>query len=138
MGFADAVAACFRKFAAFGGRGERAEFWYWVVFYLLAIFVLTIVDIIVVGVSTGPFSTFATAALLLPTVAAMSRRLHDTDRTAWWIVLPAAPLIIVILIASPILAVLAVAAALVGFVILLMMASAPGTAGPNRFGPEPT
>jgi uncharacterized membrane protein YhaH (DUF805 family) len=136
MGFGDAVAICFRKFFAFGGRAERPEFWYWVLFYVLANMVLTVVDMIVVGISTGPFSTFITLALLPPTIAALARRLHDSDRSAWWILLPIAPIPMLAMTASPILAVIAVATILVSFVVVLLMAAAPGTAGPNRFGPE--
>jgi uncharacterized membrane protein YhaH (DUF805 family) len=137
MGFGEAVAICFRKFFAFGGRAGRSQFWYWVLFYVMANLVLTIVDMIVVGISTGPFSTFITIALLPPTIAALARRLHDTDRSAWWILLPIAPIPVLVVAVSPLLAVIAVAAILVGFVVVLLMAAAPGTAGPNRFGPEP-
>jgi uncharacterized membrane protein YhaH (DUF805 family) len=137
MGFGDAVAICLRRFFAFGGRARRSEFWYWVLFYMLANMALTIVDLIVVGISTGPFSTFITIALLPPTIAALARRLHDTDRSAWWILLPIAPIPVLIVTASPLLAVFAAATILVGFVLVLLMAAAPGTAGPNRFGPEP-
>lgn len=137
MGFGGAIAICLRKFFAFGGRAQRSEFWYWVLFYVLANIALTFVDMIVVGISTGPFSTFITIALLPPTIAALARRLHDTDRSAWWILLPIAPIPLLAVTASPILMVVAVAAMLVGFVLLLLMAAAPGTTGPNRFGSEP-
>jgi uncharacterized membrane protein YhaH (DUF805 family) len=142
MGFGDAIWAGLRKFVIFSGRAGRAEYWYWVLFSVLVIIAWTFVDILVVGISTGPFSTLVTLALILPGLAATARRLHDTDRSAWWIVLPVAPLVGVVLVlvmlaASPLLLVVAVAAALIGLVVLLLMVAAPGTPGTNRFGPEP-
>lgn len=140
MGFADAISAGFRKFVVFSGRAGRSEYWYWVLFSVLVIIAWTFVDILVFGVSTGPLSTVLTLALIPPGLAATSRRLHDSNRSAWWIMLPIAPLIGLIGAAaagSVLLLVAGVAAALIGFVLLLLMAAAPGTSGPNRFGPEP-
>jgi len=140
MGFGDAIRAGFRNFLVFGGRASRAEYWYWVLFSILVIMVLTFADIIIFGVSTGPLSTLVTVALVLPGLAATARRLHDTGRYAWWLLLPIGPLvglIVAALVGYMLLMVLIVAAALIGFVILLLMAAAPGTTEPNRFGPEP-
>lgn len=141
MDFSEAIVTGFRKFVTFRGRAERAEYWLWVLFSVLVIIGLTFVDILVFGISTGPLSTIATLALILPGLAATARRLHDADRPAWWIMLPIGPLIGVILVttvvASPLLLVIAVAGALIGFIILLLMMVTPGTPGPNRFGSEP-
>lgn len=140
MGFGDAISAGFQKFVVFSGRASRAEYWYWALFSVLVILAFTFVDIVVFGVSTGPLSTLATLALILPGLAATARRLHDTGRYAWWLLLPIGPLvglIVAALVGYTLLMVIAVAAALIGFVILLLMAAAPGTTEPNRFGPEP-
>ena len=140
MGFGDAISAGFHNFVVFSGRAGRAEYWYWVLFSILVIIVLTFIDIAVFGISTGPFSTAVTLALIAPGLAATARRLHDTGRYAWWLLLPIGPLvglIVAALVGYTLLMVIALAAALIGFVILLLMAAAPGTTEPNRFGPEP-
>jgi uncharacterized membrane protein YhaH (DUF805 family) len=117
MGFVDAAATCFQKYAAFGGRASRSEYWFWVLFYFLVVLLFTIVDEAVVGVSTGPFSTVATLALLLPSLAVGARRLHDIDRSGWWQLIALVPLI--------------------GAIVLIIWMCVPGTSGRNRFGPEP-
>ena len=115
--FPDTVWTCFRKFANFRGRAGRSEFWYWALFYLAAIIAFTVVDMAVIGISTGPFSTAVTLVLILPGLAAAARRLHDAEHSAWWLLILLVPLI--------------------GLMVVLLMASIPGTRGPNRFGPEP-
>ncbi len=121
MGFTDATTTCFQKYVVFSGRARRPEYWYWMLFFVLLTILLTIVDTIVgltvFGVSAGVLSSVASLALLLPSLAVLARRLHDTDRSAWWILLELVPL--------------------VGAIILLVWVCLRGTAGPNRFGPEP-
>jgi uncharacterized membrane protein YhaH (DUF805 family) len=140
MGFGEAIRTGLRKCVVFRGRSGRAEFWLWVLFSVLVIIALTFVDIAIFAVSTGPLSTAATLLLILPGLAATARRLHDTDRSAWWIWLPLLPLLAVCVLAltnAALLLVVAVAAALIGFVVVLLMTAGPGTPGPNRFGPDP-
>ena len=117
MGFTDAITTCFQKYVVFSFRARRPEYWYWVLFNTLVIVALTIVDLILFGAGTGVLSSVASLALLLPSLAVFVRRLHDTDRSAWWILLGLVPL--------------------VGAIILLIWMCQRGTAGPNRFGPEP-
>lgn len=121
MGFTDAITNGFQKYVVFSGRARRPEYWYWVLFTVLLTILLTIVDTIVgltvFGVSVGVLSSVASLALLLPSLAVLARRLHDTDRSAWWILLELVPL--------------------VGAIILLVWVCLRGTAGPNRFGTEP-
>jgi uncharacterized membrane protein YhaH (DUF805 family) len=88
MGFLDAVNICFDKFATFEGRARRKEFWYFTLFVFLANFAALIVQAIVLGTAaaSGLLTTLLSLALSLPWLAVFARRLHDTDRSAWWAV----------------------------------------------------
>ncbi len=77
MGFLEAVQTClFRKFANFEGRASRAEYWW---FFLFA-FLLSML-----GAAFGPLIFVVAAVLFVPNLAVTVRRLHDTNRTGWWI-----------------------------------------------------
>jgi uncharacterized membrane protein YhaH (DUF805 family) len=110
-----------KKYATFAGRARRSEYWYFMLFYLLAFVVLAIVD----GV-TGTFNEEAGVGLLsglfllatlIPTLAVTVRRLHDTDRSGWWILLNFIPLI--------------------GALVVLVFTVLDSQPGANRFGPNP-
>ena len=76
-----------KKYAVFSGRAQRAEYWYFILFYILIFIGLSFID----GM-TGSFSAEAgigllgglySLALLIPSLAVGVRRLHDTGRTGW-------------------------------------------------------
>ena len=111
----------FKKYAVFEGRAQRSEYWYFVLFYTLIAIALAIVDSV-----TGSFNPSAglgllggifTLAMLIPSIAVSFRRLHDTDRSAWWLLIGLVPFIGVIVL-----------------IIFFALDSQPGT---NRFGPNP-
>jgi uncharacterized membrane protein YhaH (DUF805 family) len=84
MNFLEAISSCFRNYADFSGRAVRSEYWYW---YLFVAIVL-----IVFGAIMGPSSYVTMAvvvALILPSLAVSVRRLHDIDRTGWWVLIAA-------------------------------------------------
>lgn len=88
MDFQTAIKTCFRKYFIFKGRARRAEFWYWVLFTLLAGLVLSIFDQLVFDgeiENMSPFSSMFTLATFIPGLAVSWRRLHDIDRSGWWI-----------------------------------------------------
>lgn len=114
MSFGQAIAAGFSNYVNFSGRASRSEYWYWILFYVIAIMVCVAIDAMIGrAVTVGLFAIVA----LLPTIAVQVRRLHDLDRSGWWILLHFIPL--------------------VGPIILLVWYCTPGTPGPNRFGPDP-
>jgi uncharacterized membrane protein YhaH (DUF805 family) len=77
MTFIDAVRTClWKKYADFTGRAGRAEFWWFALFFLLVVAALTALH--------EALGTVATLALLLPLLAAGTRRLRDTGRSGWW------------------------------------------------------
>src|SRR6202007_1965797 len=84
MNFVDAIGSGFSKYVQFEGRASRSEYWYWTLFGFLASVVANIIDA-VIGI--GIFNAIVGLALLLPGLAVCSRRLHDIDRTFWWVLL---------------------------------------------------
>lgn len=114
MGFTDAVKSFFNNYATFSGRAPRSEYWYVILFCILAGFVGGILDGIV---GAGLFTGIFTLAILVPSFALVSRRLHDTDRSFWWFLIVLIPFI--------------------GAILLLVWYCTKGTAGDNRFGPDP-
>jgi uncharacterized membrane protein YhaH (DUF805 family) len=85
------------KYAEFNGRARRKEYWFFVLFNILISLALGIVDHITgsfdptsgVGLLGGIYAI----ALLLPGLTVTVRRLHDTDRSGWWVLLPFIPIL---------------------------------------------
>jgi len=85
MNFGSAISACFSKFATFNGRASRSEYWYFYLFYILVVIATSILD---AAADTSAFSNIAVLVLFLPLLAAGTRRLHDTNRSGWFILVP--------------------------------------------------
>ena len=146
------------KYADFSGRAPRAEFWW----YILAIIILSIIARIIdniIGMDVvgayGPLYLLVALGLLVPNIAVSVRRLHDTNRSGWWILLPIIPYCLAFVLGGAailngaasagtagVMAGLGVAALflIIGFacaVLLLVFYCLPGTPGDNRYGPNP-
>jgi uncharacterized membrane protein YhaH (DUF805 family) len=113
MGFGDAISTVFGKYATFGGRAVRSEFWFWALFTFIVLIVLNIIQFTVSGVAGSLLQLLFELATLIPSIAVAARRLHDTDRSGWWQLLAFVPI--------------------VGFILLLVWYCQPGTPGTNRF-----
>jgi len=134
VGFGGAIATCLRKYVVFRGRARRPEYWYWLLFQVLLTILALALDAATVDRTWGPFHLAVDLGLFLPTVAVMVRRLHDTDTSGWWVVIPLIAIAIppIRAIAIPPIAVIA----LIGWIALFVQTCRRGTAGANRFGPE--
>ena len=104
-----------KKYAVFSGRARRQEYWMFVLFNFIIAIVLGIIEGII-GIP-GILSTLYMLAVLLPSIAVSVRRLHDTDRTGWWLLIGFVPVI--------------------GFIVLLIFMVMDSTAGENQYGPNP-
>ena len=137
----------FRRCFDYSGRSRRREYW---IYAFLTFAVLNVVGFIedllgldrASGGPDSPFGTIALVGLTIPGLAVSVRRLHDSDRSAWWLLLPVAPMlgVTVALVAGvdgERLFPAAVLPILAGPLILLIFMGLPGTRGPNRFGPDP-
>jgi uncharacterized membrane protein YhaH (DUF805 family) len=114
MGIDDAVKLGFANYVNFSDRACRSEYWYWVLFYNIGVLASAAIDTWIVGLPI--IATIFILATILPTLSVAVRRLHDLDRSGWWILLDLVPL--------------------VGWIILLIWFCTKGTDGPNRFGAE--
>lgn len=108
MGMGAAIKICFSKYATFSGRARRSEFWYWTLFN----FLMTLIPI--VGWFIWPLVAF------LPSLAVTVRRLHDTGKSGWLLLLFLIPFVNFIL--------------MIVFFIFYCMDSHPGD---NEYGPNP-
>ena len=83
-----AVKSGFRQYFRFGGRATRPEFWWWMLFIVIASIVLGIIDGFIAGAAGIEdfelLSTLFGLATLLPSLAVTSRRLHDIGKSGWW------------------------------------------------------
>ncbi|MBT9384863.1 DUF805 domain-containing protein [Pseudooceanicola sp. CBS1P-1] len=118
MTFTDAIRTCWGKYAVISGRASRSEYWWWALFTLLVSLGFSVLeDGLLGGVTYDLLGSIASLVLLLPSLCAGGRRLHDRDMSAWWLLL--------ILIPA------------VGWIVLLCLMVLKGTPGDNRFGPPP-
>ena len=85
MTFTESIRTCFNKYADFNGRAPLSEFWWWVLFNLVASTVL--------GIISHRLSAAFSVASLLPYIAVTARRLHDTNRSGWLQLLVLVPII---------------------------------------------
>ena len=99
MNFVDASKSGLRNYIGFSGRASRSEYWYFALFNIIVTGIGSITDIIVFpDTDISPINTIITFLLLLPSIAISFRRLHDIDRTAWWILLSFTLIGVVVLI----------------------------------------
>ena len=110
-----------KNYAGFSGRARRKEYWYFFLFNILISFVLMAIDHV-----TGTFSPSAgmgllggiyTLAVLIPGIAVSVRRLHDTGRSGWWLLISLIPLI--------------------GAIVMLVFMVQDSNPGPNQYGENP-
>jgi uncharacterized membrane protein YhaH (DUF805 family) len=81
MSFIESIQTCFSKYVTWQGRAGRAEYWWWVLFAFIVYIVGFIIDL----VAKSPIPVIILAlVLLLPSLAVVVRRLHDTGRSGWW------------------------------------------------------
>lgn len=110
-----------KKYAVFGGRARRKEYWFFVLFSIIISMVFVLID-----KNTGSFNTESGfgvlsgiygLAVLIPTIAVSVRRLHDTERSGWWLLISLIPLIGTIVI-----------------IVFMVLDSKPGE---NQYGANP-
>jgi uncharacterized membrane protein YhaH (DUF805 family) len=109
-----------RNYIGFHGRARRAEYWMFIIVNIIFTYVLGTIDRIIgwklVG-DSGVLASLYGVLIFLPWWAVQFRRLHDTDRSAWWLLLILIPFI--------------------GWLIIILFNCQRGTQGENRYGPDP-
>ncbi len=86
-----------KKYAVFNGRARRKEYWFFFLFSIIITIVLSIIDVAAgsfdAKTGLGLFTGIYTLAILIPSGAVSVRRLHDTDRSGWWLLISLIPII---------------------------------------------
>ena len=126
MSFGQAVSAFFSNYANFRGRTRRSGYWWAALFLVIASLVLWFVDLqLFSGMwpqelleqGSGPLSIVFGLAIIIPVLSLGVRRLHDTGRSGWWVLLGLIPLI--------------------GSIVLLVFYVQDSQPGENAYGPNP-
>lgn len=107
--YQQAIFTCFKKFADFKGRARRYEFWYFELFCVLLSLLLSFMN--------EDLATLAMLITLIPNIAVNVRRLHDIDRSGWWMLIVLVPI--------------------VGVLLLLFWAAQKGNPSANQYGESP-
>ncbi len=98
-----------RKYTDFTGRAGRKEYWLFIVWHLAFIIVL--------GALSNALYLLYALGTLVPSIAVGIRRLHDTNRSGWWLLVTFVPF--------------------VGFIVMIVFLASAGTTGGNDYGFEP-
>jgi uncharacterized membrane protein YhaH (DUF805 family) len=93
MSFVDAIKSVFTQYVGFSGRARRSEFWYFYLFTILLSIVASIVQRAMTNSTNGIVTTIIGLAIILPYLAVAVRRLHDTSRSGWWLLIGLIPVI---------------------------------------------
>lgn len=117
-----------KKYADFSGRARRSEYWLFTLFIILVeVAYMILLSVLGGGMGQGQMNGLGMGltglyvlfvlGIIIPSLAVGFRRLHDTDRSAWWLLIAFLPFI--------------------GGLVLLIFNLLPGTTGPNKYGPDP-
>ena len=133
MNMQAAVTSVFRNYATFSGRARRAEYWWFILFSLIVSAILSVLDGALFGysftsmtgdgsaafeyASPGILGSIWSLATFIPGLAVAVRRLQDTGRSGWWLLIFLIPL--------------------VGLIVLLVWFASRGNPGTNAYGPDP-
>ncbi len=94
MSFSESIKICFSKYATFSGRASRPEYWWFVLFILIVSAILGMIDRSLFGTdpvtqaSNGLLGPLFSLAVLLPSLAVGWRRMHDTGKPGWYLLVP--------------------------------------------------
>ncbi|MGN0846769.1 MAG: DUF805 domain-containing protein [Kiritimatiellia bacterium] len=105
---------CWKKYATFSGRARRKEYWMFILFNFLAYVVAGALDAMFGG---GLITGLYCLAVFLPSFAVFVRRLHDTNKSGWWILISLVPVI--------------------GSIWLLIILLSDSSLGSNKYGSNP-
>ena len=110
-----------KKYACFSGRARRQEYWLFVLFNIIAAFVVGFIGGFLASVTGVDAFAFLGAiynlAVLIPSFAVFCRRMHDTGRSGWWWLIGLIPF--------------------VGWIVLLVFCCLDSQPGDNQYGPNP-
>jgi len=109
-----------KRYAEFSGRSRRKEYWMFFLFSFILGIIASSIDTLLLGFpleNNGPVNAIVSLALLIPSLAVGVRRLHDTGRSGWWMLL--------------------IFAIIIGWIALLIFFVTDSDSGNNAYGPSP-
>ena len=116
-GFISAIKKGFRGYVVWNARSTRSEYWLWTVFVIIVTVAAQVIDGLLFSTATtsgfGPVGVIFSLTLFLPGLSVLIRRLHDTDRSGWWVWIILIPI--------------------VGFIVTLVFVLLPSKMGPTRW-----
>lgn len=160
MTFVDAVKSGFQNALKFSGRSRRPDYWWFFLFAFAGAFVLGLVDMLIFGEGRAILTRLFQIIVFVPFLAVAWRRLQDTGKPGWWIVIPTAIVTVSAILAgsvsrqvlgqladggqvtsttgaqSGLLLILSLAQIVAGILIIWWM-TRPSQKGANAYGPEP-
>jgi uncharacterized membrane protein YhaH (DUF805 family) len=95
------------NYAKFNGRATRSEYWYFFLFHIIVVVILTLAELYLQITYLG---TIYSIAVLIPSLALAVRRVHDTNKNGWYVIIP---------------------------IYNLVLMCTAGTYGDNDYGPDP-
>ena len=121
MSFTESVGTCFSKYGVATGRASRSEYWWFQLFLVIMQFTTIFSDaflfsVLVLEDEIFPINIIASLATVIASVCVYIRRLHDVNRSGWWMF---------------------ISLTLVGFIPLIIWWCFKGTDGPNDYGDDP-
>ena len=117
MNFVQAIKSGFANYTNFAGRSSRSEYWFWTLFLLIAGICTSVADLAIFGnTDLSPINLIFNLIVAIPGVAVSVRRLHDINRTGWWLLL---------------------LLTIVGLLVLIYWSLKAGDTDQNRFGNNP-
>ena len=123
INFFDSIKICFKKYFVVEGRASRSEYWYWVLFVIILDLFVDYLDATIAGVPWleyeklyGPLGIVLTVITFLPGLAVSVRRLHDVNKSGWWLL---------------------ISFTVIGLIPLLIWTISKGDSGKNQFGEYP-
>jgi uncharacterized membrane protein YhaH (DUF805 family) len=111
----DYYVSALKNYATFSGRARRKEYWMFTLVNVLISIVLSILSMLLPVL--GILSIIYSLAIIIPSFAVNVRRLHDIEKSGWWVLISLVPII--------------------GGIVLLVFACTEGTQGPNQYGEDP-
>jgi uncharacterized membrane protein YhaH (DUF805 family) len=133
-----------KRYADFSGRSRRKEYWLFVLLLIIVNLIANFIDT-ATGMAGwlgpyGPLAALIGVATLIPSIAVGVRRLHDTNRSGWWMLIGVVPYALMIglflsgnLVLAGTMSLVTIVCAL-GLLVLMLL---EGTKGPNNYGPDP-
>ncbi len=160
MTFVDAVKSGFQNALKFSGRSRRPDYWWFFLFVFAGAFVLTLIDMALFGEGRQLLTRVFQIVVFIPFLAVAWRRLQDTGKPGWWVLVPSAIVVVTSIVAGSVgrqmmsgmsmtadapivgagqaglLLVLSLLQIIAGILIIWWM-TRPSQKGANAYGPEP-